>query len=442
MSDRIRSTGTWPWSTVVVLMLAYTLSFIDRQVLGLLVQPIKSEFGVTDTQVGLLQGFAFALFYTVLSLPMGRIVDRHNRRNLIAAGVFLWSLMTVAGGAALTYAWLFVARMGVGVGEATLSPAAFSIISDDFRRGPVATAMSVYSMGVFIGAGLAFIVGGAVVQAVATLPPIDVPGLGAVGDWRLAFLVAGAPGILLTFVILRLREPERTDLLRTRDGEIARLGVRDVVGEVARRWRPVAGITLGMACHAICMYGVFAWAPTWFIRRFGWTPGETGMTIGLVVILAGCTGMAIGGWLADRWKARGAEDGPLRVAVLAASIAAVCGVVALTADRPTVGVAMLVPTILALAMPVGSVFASMQLIFSNQVRGQASALFLCVISLIGISLGPLLPAWLSERFFGGGAAIGTALAITVGVAAVGMAIAFRATWGTYRHFRAEHARVH
>jgi MFS family permease len=423
-------------------MLAYTLSFIDRQVLGLLVQPIKAEFGVTDTQVGLLQGFAFALFYTVFGLPMGRIVDRWSRRNLVAAGVCVWSVMTTLCGAATTYGGLFLARMGVGVGEATLSPAAFSMISDLFRRGPLATAMSVYSMGVFVGAGLAFMLGGAVVQAVSSMPPVTIPLLGELGAWRLAFLIAGVPGLLLTFVILRLPEPERTDLLRTPGGRVATLSVAEVAREVGRRWRPVAGITTGMACHAVCMYGTFAWTPTHFIRRFDWSPGQAGLAIGLVVLVAGCAGMVIGGRLADRWQRGGALDAPLRVAVLAAVLAAASGVAALTAGRPEFAVALLVPMLMSLAMPIGSVFASMQLIFPNQVRGQASALFLCLISLVGISLGPLLPAWLSDQYFGGGAAIGHALAWSVGVAALGMAVAFAAAGPSYRHHRAAHDRAH
>jgi MFS family permease len=282
-------------------------------------------------------------------------------------------------------------------------------------------------MGVFIGAGLAFMVGGAVVQAVATLPPIDVPWLGEVGAWRIAFLIVGVPGILLSFVILRLREPQRTDLLRTAEGAPAMLSIAEVIREVGRRWRPVAGITLGMACHAVCMYGVFAW-----------TPGQAGMMIGAIVLFGGCAGMAIGGAWSDRWRANGAADAPLRVAVIAALIASISGAGAFTIATPAGAVALLVPTIMALALPIGSVFASMQMIFSNQVRGQASALFLCLISLIGISLGPLLPAWLNDNRFGGGAGIGLALAFTVGGAALGMALLFRATWSAYRAYHQGH----
>ncbi|MBI3427463.1 MAG: MFS transporter [Acidobacteria bacterium] len=158
-----RDTATdlrYAWYVALVLMLCNTLSFIDRQILGLLVDPIKQDLRVSDTQMGLLQGLAFGIFYTLLGMPMGRIVDRGNRRQLVAAGIFCWSLMTAACALARGFGTLFAARMGVGVGEATLSPSAFSLLSDYFPKERLATALSIFSMGVFFGSGLALIVGG------------------------------------------------------------------------------------------------------------------------------------------------------------------------------------------------------------------------------------------------------------------------------------------
>src|SRR5690348_9250206 len=159
----------YAWYVVVVLMACYTLSFIDRQILSLLVRPIKRDLALSDTQVGLLQGLAFALFYTFCGLPLGRIADAHHRRRLIQFGLFFFSLLTAACSLARSFGSLFAARMGVGVGEATLNPSAFSLITDYFDRRRLARAVSVYSMGIFIGSGLAFLVGGAVVDAVAKL---------------------------------------------------------------------------------------------------------------------------------------------------------------------------------------------------------------------------------------------------------------------------------
>jgi MFS family permease len=430
-----RADERYSWYVVVVLMLAYTLSFVDRQILGLLVQPIRAEFGVSDTQIGLLQGLSFALFYTVLGLPMGRIVDRFNRRNLIAVGVALWSLMTALCGVATSYTALFTARVGVGVGEAALSPAAFSMISDYFKRERLATALSIYAMGVFIGAGLAFIVGGAVVDVVTQLPPIDVPGIGKLSAWRLTFLIVGLPGLLLALVVWRLREPPRQGLLQSVQGLPTQLRISEVLALLRARRAAVGGITLAMAAHAICMYSVFAWMPTVFIRRFGWSPGEAGLALGLVVLVFGCAGMATGGWLTDRWQANGRSDGALRVGSIGALLVVIAGAVAPISASAVVAVVLLAPLLFGLALPVGSLFAALQLIFPNQARGLASALFLCIISLVGISLGPLLPGVLNDRWLGGGVGIAPALAGTIGVAGLLMAIVLWMSRAAYRQQR-------
>ncbi len=349
----------YAWYVVLVLMLAYTLSFVDRQILGLLVQPIRSEFGISDTQIGLLQGLSFALFYTVLGLPMGWLVDRFSRRNLIAGGVALWSLMTAVCGVATSYSGLFAARVGVGVGEAALSPAAFSMISDYFRRERLGIALSVYAMGVFIGAGLAFIVGGAVVDAVTKLPPMEIFGLGALSAWRLTFLIVGAPGLLLALVIWRLREPLRRGVMQSAGAEPAQPRVAEVMAMVRARRGAFGGITLAMAAHAICMYSVFAWMPTVFIRRFGWSPGEAGLALGLVVLFCGCAGMVLGGWLTDRWQANGRSDAALRVGTLGALLTVGAGVVAPVIATPFWVVLCLAPLLFGLALPVGSLFAAL-----------------------------------------------------------------------------------
>jgi MFS family permease len=181
------------WYVVGILSICYTLSFIDRQIMGFLVGPIRRDLGISDTQIGLLGGLAFALFYTLVGLPMGRVADRVNRRNLIAIGVVLWSLATAACALPSSFSALFVARMGIGVGEATLAPAAMSLVSDLFPREKLASALGVYAMGIMIGSGLASIVGGLVVQLVATPPEATVPLVGDLAAWRMVFVVVALP---------------------------------------------------------------------------------------------------------------------------------------------------------------------------------------------------------------------------------------------------------
>ncbi len=272
MRETIAETGTtetqneqslrYAWYVAVVLMLCNTLSFIDRQILGLLVTPIKQELGLSDTKIGLLQGLAFGIFYTLLGMPMGRLVDRGNRRNLVAAGIFLWSLMTAACATARGFWTLFAARMGVGIGEATLSPSAFSLLSDYFPKERLGTALSVFSMGVFFGSGSALIVGGLVI--------------GAVGSWRLTFLIVGLPGMLAALLMLTIKEPKRRNLLA---GKAGHLSLGEVVEQVRLRWQSVAGICLAFAFQALCNYSQQAWLPTYFARAHGWQPRQAGLTL-------------------------------------------------------------------------------------------------------------------------------------------------------------------
>src|SRR5258708_14916503 len=204
----------YAWYVVFILMVCYTLSFVDRQILSLLVGPMKRDLAISDTRIGLLQGVAFALFYGLMGLPLGRLADTRNRRNVIIVGVVLWSFLTGACSAARSFWSLFLARMGVGVGEATLSPSAFSLITDYFPKEKLGAALSVYSMGIFIGSGLALIAGGSVVDAVTRMPAVTLPLLGAVAPWRFTFLIACAPGPAVAPPLHPLPGPRLTLLLR------------------------------------------------------------------------------------------------------------------------------------------------------------------------------------------------------------------------------------
>ncbi|MGH8561818.1 MAG: MFS transporter, partial [Nevskiales bacterium] len=195
----------YAWYVVAVLMVAYVFSFIDRQILNLLVGPIRRDLGISDTQMSLLMGFSFALFYTICGIPLGRLADSKSRRTIIAVGIFFWSIMTAACGTARHYWQFFLYRMGVGVGEATLSPSAYSLIADYFPREVRATAISVYSMGIYIGSGLAFLLGGLVIKF-AGQAEVVLPVVGATRPWQLIFFMLGIAGILFTFAMYTVRE--------------------------------------------------------------------------------------------------------------------------------------------------------------------------------------------------------------------------------------------
>ena len=423
----------YAWYTVSVLTVCYTLSFIDRQILGLLIGPIKAEFNASDTQVGLLGGLAFSLFYSLVSLPLGRLVDRVSRRRIIGFGVIFWSVMTMACAVARGYPGLFLARMGVGVGEATLAPAAVSTISDRFPNERLGSAMSLYGIGIYLGSGLALLLGGAVIAAVTAVETLTLPLFGDIASWRATFLIVGLPGVFIGLWALTLREPPRRNALLATDGRPAALSVRDTAVEVARRWRPVTGVAVGLMFQAVALYAYMLWSPSTLQRSFGWSPQLTGLVMGLVVLFGGAAGMLTGGRLSDRGLRDGRRDSALRVAAwssLAGFVVFAAMLLALQAAWATV--ACLALGVFVLAMPAGSCYAASQMILPNQVRGQAVALILFVANLGGLTLGPLLPGLLNDYVFHSEAALGRSLALTLAVSTLAAAGVFAWARPDYR----------
>ena len=429
----------YAWYVVFALMVCYTLSFIDRQILSLLVGPIQQDLGISDTRIGLLQGLAFAMFYTVLGIPVGRLADNYSRRNIISLGVFFWSLMTALSAGARSFWSLFGARIGVGVGEATLSPSAFSLISDYFPKDRLAKALSVYSMGIFIGSGLASIVGGVVVDAVRDIPDVTVPVFGTIASWRLTFLIVGVPGILAALLVYTIREPQRQNVMRGPDGRIARLSLSRVLDEIGLRWKSVVGLSLALAFQSSCNYALLAWGPTYFIRVHGWSASQAGGTLGTIVLTVGCLGLFTGGWLSDRWQRRGIRESSLKVGYIACIGAAIFAAAAMSAPSVTMTVVLLVPALFFLSLPVGTSYASLQIIFPNQLRGQVSAIFLFAITLIGLTLGPLWPGLLNDYVFRNPNMLGYSIAITIGLSGLLTAFLFRISYGPYKR---DHQMLH
>src|SRR5690606_31508962 len=229
----------WPrpavaWYAVVILVIAFVFSFIDRIIIAMLVDPLKQDLGLSDTQLGILQGLAFAVFYAVVGLPIGRWADRYSRRMIIASGIFLWSIMTAVCGLARNFWELFLARVGVGVGEAALSPAAYSMIADYFPKEKLGRAVGVYQAGAFFGAGLSFLVGGLIIQAVAKAGDISLPLVGAVRPWQVVFFVVGLPGVLVALLMFTVREPARRGQLAV---HAAGIPLGTVVRYALSRWR-------------------------------------------------------------------------------------------------------------------------------------------------------------------------------------------------------------
>jgi len=382
------------WSTVAILMLAYVLSFIDRQILNLLVGPIRRDLVISDTQMSLLMGLSFALFYTVCGIPLGRLADTKSRRGLIAIGVLFWSAMTAACGMARLYWQFLLCRIGVGVGEAALSPAAYSLIADSFPAERRATAISVYSMGVYLGSGLAFLLGGLVIKFASAQGDVLLPVLGEVRPWQLIFLILGAAGVLFSLLLLAVREPARRGV---------GAGVAVPLAEVGRylraNRRTVLYHNFGFAGLAFAGYGSAAWIPTFFIRTYGWDAGHVGVVYGSIVAVFGCLGIVFGGRLADWMAKRGRTDANMRVGLYAAMAALPCVASFPLMDNALWAAALMAPTVFCLSMPFGVAPAAIQEIMPSAMRGQASAIYLFVITLIGLGIGPTAVALVTDYLF-------------------------------------------
>ena len=414
------------WYALGVFMACYTLSYIDRQILSTFVDPIKMDFGVTDAQVGMLQGLAFALFYTFIGLPLGYFVDRTNRRNLIVMGVMVWSFFTASCAFATTFNGLFISRMGVGIGEATLGPAAFSLMIDMFPRQRMGVAASVFYWGNLLGAGLALLIGGAVREAAGTMAPWTFPVLGAVTGWRLVFVMLGIPGMLFSLLVLTVKEPPRTGT-----AGIVQPSLSDAFREIRLRWQSVAGISLAFACQAGANYGFMGWAVTHYLRQYQWGPGQTTRALGTLLITCGVGGLYFGGWISDRMHRKGIVDAPLRVAIPSAIGIAVFLAGAMIAPTPYMSLALVAPGLFLIALPMGTASAAVTYIFPNQFRGFVAALYLFILNGLGLPIGNYVPGLINTNFFGE-QALGKSAAITIFACGVGMMTLVLATRRKYR----------
>lgn len=423
----------YAWYVVFILMVCYTLSFIDRQILALLVGPIRADLQISDTQIGLLGGLAFSLFYTLMGLPMGRLADRHNRRNIIAVGVFFWSVATALCAAARGFWGLFAARTGVGVGEATLGPSAMSMISDYFPKERLSAALSLYSMGIFIGAGLANIVGGLVIEAVNSVPTLSLPVFGELASWRVTFLLVGLPGVFVALLLYTVREPIRKNVLITNDGMTSTLSVGETIAQLKIRWRSVLALSVGMMGLAMSVYAYLFWSPVFLQRIHGWTPSETGLALGFATLIMGCGGMYSGGVITDRWLAAGVRHAALKLGAIGTGVGGIFYAIGfLLPDAPALSVVFLGLGLGLTAMPTGSCYAALQMILPNQVRGQAVALFLFILNLGGLTLGPLLPGVFNDYLFRNEAMVGPSSALTTSLACLLAVVVFVCGLKPYR----------
>lgn len=421
-----RKTSGYAWYLIFVLLLAYTFSFIDRQILSLLVEPMKRDLAITDTEMSLLQGLSFAIFYTLMGLPLGRLADRKSRRGIIAASIFFWSIMTGACGLAKNYWHLFITRMGVGIGEAGLSPAAYSLIADSVEKKHLSKAISVYTMGIYIGGGLALIVGGLVIQWANSFTTVSLPIIGEIYTWQAVFLAVGLPGILLVPLMFTLREPQ------TYTQKKSTSSIADVFSFFKENRKTILLHNFGAALASVAGYGALAWVPSYLIRVHGLSSSEVGFTFGLIVLFAGAGGVLTGGTIADRLYRKGRVDAKMRVAMWAMLLGIIPTLFypLLSSLIPVLGLLTLSTFFANFMMGLGP--AAIQEAVPHTMRGQFSALYLFIVNLIGLGLGPTLVALCTDYLFGAPALVGYSLLVVTSLAMGSSAFLL---WLSLPHYR-------
>lgn len=412
----------WPapiarWWMVTVLFACALISYTDRLVLSILVDPLRADLGLSDFRVGLLQGTTFTVIYVLASLPLGRAVDRVNRKRLLVAGAVVWSLSTALCGLAVDFSTLFIARLLIGAGEAVLVPAAVSLIADSFPSDRRGAAIGFFAMGTGIGGPLGISVGGVLFSA-AQAGAFDVWGwLGDIQPWRQVLVLLGLSGLIGPMLLLTLREPERRGL-HGHDPEFPA-----AAGSLLSQRRILIPLYLGCALMCIGDYGLLSWAPALLSRRFDWNPEQIGVTFGIVTTLASVSGNLAGGWLSDLAARRNGVRSRLAMTAAVLPFAAAAALL-ISGDHPTsvlIGVGLW-----SFASPLAGMGAltALQDVVRANFRGLAMAIFTSSNTIVGLGGGPALIALTSDRVFEGPAAIGFATSTVVALAVVVAAAAF------------------
>ena len=423
----------YEWYVVVVCMLAYVLSFVDRQVLALMIEPIKRDLHVSDTEFSLLQGFAFSLFYAIMGMPIAFLADRYSRTRIITIGIALWSAATAVCGLTYTFTQMFLARVGVGVGEAALSPSAYSMLSDFFPKEKLGRAVGMYSLGSFIGGGVAFLLGGYVIGMLKQVTTVTLPLLGDIRAWQVTFLIVGLPGLLIALLfMLTVRDPQRKGALHDAAGLVQRVSMADALRFIGSHGKTFSCHYLGFSFYAMTLFCLMGWTPAFYIRHFGFTPMRAGYTLGTILLLSNTAGVLAGGWLSDFLLKRGRTDAPMLAAVVGAAGMLIPAVAFTLVDSLNMSLGLLVLAMFFASFPMPTSTAAMQMLAPNQMRAQVSALFLLISNLIALGIGTTLVALLTDRWFGTPKAVGESMAV---VNAVATLAAVALLWLGCRHFR-------
>ena len=390
------SKGFYAWSLLVLFTLTYTFSFVDRQVINLLVEPIKGDMGLTDVQISYLQGLIFVIPYVLLSIPIGRLVDVFSRIYVIISGILVWSFATIAAGLSGNYTQLAIARGFVGAGEAALTPAVWSMFPDIFTKKQLAVAMSIFSMAPYLGAGIALIAGAQVIEISQSSPPIELPIIGTLEPWQITLIICGAPGILFALIYACIKEPART-ATETQTDEAMPLS--EAVDFMRKNWKVYLAFLGGAPFLIIMLYSIQAWSPTLLIRVHEWDISYAGRLYGVVALVTGSLGVLSSPVIARVMNNLNFKGYPLLMLMISTVLTALFLFIAgLQKD----GMNCLIFLALAsffVTIPLPQLAVTLQTISPNKMRGLVAGIFVVSGNVMGMGLGPTFVAFFTENVF-------------------------------------------
>jgi MFS family permease len=410
----------YAWYVAGLLSLAHLVSFLDRFVMSLVLVPLRTQLHLSDTQLGMLQGLGFVILYCIAGIPLGRLADIASRRWTIIVGILVWSVGTGACAFANAFGGLFAARILVGLGEAALVPAAMSLIAAYFPRHQLSRAVSIFTLGSPLGKTLALVAGAWLLGSVIPKTGLTLPGFGVFHAWQVLFLAALIPGLALVLLLITtLKEPSRSPAGPAVEGRF-----RAAAAYMARHGGAYASHIAAACCAIILVQAFGAWSPTLFSRVHHLSLSQTGYLVGLVVLVASPLGNLYGGWLTDRLHRSGVVGAP-QVAIAAGLILVAPCALLLGRAPSTAGAAIAFGAVtFFLSSTAGPCLAGIQYLTPIQHRGAVTAIYMCIMTLIAVGLGPTLVGVVSDVVFGAGAGIGKALtAATLFVSAAGIALA-------------------
>ena len=382
------------WWVVFVLTLVMLVSFIDRQIISLIIEPMKADLHLTDAQAGLLYS-GFSLFYALACIPLAWLIDRGNRTRILSICLVLWTLFTMAGGVLHSFWSIFLARVGVGIGEASVTPAAHSIIGDLMPKRSIPLAITIFQGGAILGTGLAFIFGGLVVATVRYADPIELPVFGLIHAWQLSFFIVAAPGFVVLLLLKTIREPKRTTDESTALDNITKITLRNFY---RGNWKTILSHHAGFACLVLMGHAFVFWTPSFFERTHGVPAENAAIIYGFIFIIAGSIATIGSAKLAQIRMAKGSSESLVIIAMLGA-LGLIISVASIQfAQSAFTAFALYVPALFFLNVPFGLSFVALPLIAPAHLRGRVAAIYMVTIS-VGNALGPPITGYLSEYVF-------------------------------------------